>query len=98
MTRSKFQENIFKSIYLAPLACAATVFAFTNAFSDDVGRTDTHNTSAAHADFDKVDTHRRGYLTSHDIKNDEYVKKNFASCNVKHDGHMSREEYTNCHE
>jgi hypothetical protein len=27
-----------------------------------------------------------------------YVRKNFAKCNVKHNGHMSREEYDNCHE
>ena len=87
-----------KSIYLAPFACVAMLFAFTNAFSDDVGRTHTHNATAAHPDFDKVDTHRHGYRTPHDIKNNDYVRKNFGRCNVKHNGHMSREEYSNCHE
>ena len=87
-----------KSIYLAPLACAAMLFALTNAYSDDVRKTDTHNASAARPDFDKVDTRRHGYVTSHDVKKDDYISKNFARCNVKGDGHMIREEYTNCHE
>ena len=73
------------------------LFAFANAYSDDVERTHAHNASAAHPDFDKVDTQRHGYLTSRDIKNDDYVSKHFARCNVKRDGHMSREEYSNCH-
>jgi hypothetical protein len=87
-----------KSIYLAPLACAAMLFGFTTAYSDDVGRADTQKESTGHPDFDKVDTHRHGYLTSEDLKGDAYISKNFAKCNVKHDGHMSREEYSNCHE
>jgi hypothetical protein len=33
-----------------------------------------------------------------DVKSDDYVSRNFAKCNVKHNGHMSREEYANCHE
>jgi hypothetical protein len=87
-----------KSIYLAPLTCAALLFACTNAYSDDVGKNDTGRESSTHQDFDKVDAHRHGYLTSDDVKNDAWVSKNFAKCNVKHDGHMSREEYANCHE
>lgn len=87
-----------KSIYLAPLACAAMLFAVTNAYSDDVAKTDMHNAPAAHRDFDKVDTHRHGYVTSRDVKSDDYISKNFARCNVKGDGHMTREEYANCHE
>ena len=87
-----------KSIYLAPLACAAMLFAFTNAYSDDVAKTETQKASAVHRDFDKVDTHRHGYVTSQDVKSDDYVSKNFARCNVKGDGHMTREEYNNCHE
>ena len=74
------------------------LFAFTNAYSDDVAKTDTQNASAVHRDFDKVDTHRHGDVTSQDVKNDDYVSKNFARCNVKGDGHMTREEYNNCHE
>jgi len=87
-----------KSIYLVPLAGAAMLSAFANAYSDDVAKTDTQNGSAVHRDFDKVDTHRHGYVTSRDVRKDDYVSKNFARCNVKGDGHMTREEYTNCHE
>ena len=87
-----------KSIYLAPLACAAMLFAFTSAYSDDVGKTQTHHASAPHRNFDKMDTHRHGYVTSRDVRKDPYISKNFARCNVKGDGHMSREEYDNCHE
>jgi hypothetical protein len=54
--------------------------------------------SSTHQDFDTVDTHRHGYLTSEDVKQDDWVSKNFAKCNLKRDGHMSREEYANCHE
>ena len=87
-----------KPIYLAPLACAAMFFSFTNAYSDDAGKADTQHASAEHQDFDKIDTHRHGYLTAEDLKGDDYISKNFTSCNLKHDGHMSREEYDNCHE
>jgi hypothetical protein len=87
-----------KSIYLAPLTCAALLFACSTAYSDDVSKNDMHRESSTHRDFDKVDTNRRGYLTSDDVKSDDWVSKNFAKCNVKHDGHMSREEYANCHE
>lgn len=45
-----------------------------------------------------VDANKHGYLTSKDVKGDDYVRRNFAKCNVKHNGHMSREEYDNCHE
>jgi hypothetical protein len=48
--------------------------------------------------FQAVDTQRHGYLTSDDIKNDDYVSKNFAKCNLTHNGHMTPEEYANCHE
>jgi hypothetical protein len=51
-----------------------------------------------HPDFNTVDTQRHGYLTADDVKNDEYVSKNFDKCNVKHNGHMSRKQYANCHE
>ena len=87
-----------KSIYLAPFMCAALLFACANAYSDDVGKNDTHHESSTHRDFDKVDTNRHGYLTSDDVKSDDWVSRNFGKCNVKHDGHMSREEYANCHE
>ncbi len=87
-----------KPIYLAPLTCAAMLFSFTNAYSEDVGKADSQRASSEHQDFDKVDTDRHGYLTAEDLKGNDYVRRNFARCNVKHDGHISREEYNNCHE
>jgi hypothetical protein len=91
-------ENSLKPIYLASLICAATLLSFANAHSEDAGKADTQHASAEHQDFDKIDIHRHGYLTAEDLKGDDYVSKHFTSCNVKHDGHMSREEYGNCHE
>jgi hypothetical protein len=87
-----------KSIYLAPLTCAALLFAGAAAYSADEGKSDAQRETTMHRDFDTVDTHKRGYLTSRDVKSDDYVRRNFAKCNVKHNGHMSREEYANCHE
>ena len=87
-----------KSAYLAPLTCAALLFACATAYSDDAGKHDTQRETATHPEFDTIDTHRHGYLTSEDVKHDDWVSKNFAKCNLKHNGHMSREEYANCHE
>jgi hypothetical protein len=91
-------ENILKSTQLASLACAALLFAGAPAYSADDGKNDAKRETPTHRDFDTVDAHKHGYLTSRDVKSDEYVRKNFAKCNVKHNGHMSREEYANCHE
>ena len=87
-----------KSTQLASLACAALLFAGVAAYSADEGKNDAQRETTTHRDFDTVDTHKHGYLTSRDVKSDDYVSKNFAKCNVKHNGHMSREEYDNCHE
>jgi hypothetical protein len=86
-----------KSTQLAAVACAALLFACAAASADD-GKNDAQRETTTHRDFDSVDTHKHGYLTSADVKSDDYVRKNFAKCNVKHNGHMSREEYDNCHE
>ena len=86
-----------KSNQIASLACAALLFACAPAYAAD-GKNDAQRETTTHRDFDTVDTHKHGYLTSEDVKSDEYVRKNFAKCNVKHNGHMSREEYANCHE
>jgi hypothetical protein len=87
-----------KSTQLASLACAALFFAGATAYSADESKNDAQRETTTHRDFDTVDTHKHGYLTAADVKSDEYVRKNFAKCNVKHNGHMSREEYANCHE
>jgi hypothetical protein len=86
-----------KSTQLTAVACAALLFACAAASADD-GKNDAQRETTTHRDFDSVDTHKHGYLTSADVKSDDYVRKNFAKCNVKHNGHMSREEYDNCHE
>jgi hypothetical protein len=87
-----------KSTQFASLAGAALLFACSAAYSADDGKTDAQRSTATHRDFDTVDTHKHGYLTARDVKSDDYVRRNFAKCNVKHNGHMSREEYANCHE
>ena len=87
-----------KSTQLVSLACAALLLACATASSADDGKNDAQRETTTHRDFDTADTHKHGYLTSRDVKSDDYVSKNFAKCNVKHDGHMSREEYANCHE
>lgn len=87
-----------KTTQLASLICAALVFACATAYSADEGRNDAQRDTTTHRDFDTVDTHKHGYLTSDDVKHDDYVSRNFAKCNVKHNGHMSREEYASCHE
>jgi hypothetical protein len=87
-----------KSAQLASLTCAVLLFACAAASSADDRNSDAQRETATRRDFDKVDTHKRGYVTAKDVKRDEYLRKNFARCNVKHDGHMSREEYSNCHE
>jgi len=86
------------SNYLAPLTFAALLFACASANAADPGKDDANRGTSTHRDFDTVDSHHRGYLTSSDVKSDDWVSKNFAKCNVKHDGHLSREEYANCHE
>jgi hypothetical protein len=95
---SQLQENILKSTYFAALGCATLLFACAAAYSDDANKGDMPRAATQRPAFNTVDTHRHGYLTSDDVKNDDYVSKNFDKCNVKHDGHMSRKEYANCHE
>jgi hypothetical protein len=97
-THPQSQENILKSTYFASLTCATMLFACAAAYSDDANKDDMQRAPTTHRAFNTVDTHRHGYLTPDDVKNDEYVSKNFDRCNVKHDGHMSRKEYANCHE
>jgi hypothetical protein len=87
-----------KSTQSVLVTCTALLLASGAAYSADEGRTDAQPATATHRNFDTVDTHKHGYVTARDVKKDSYVSKNFAKCNVKHDGHMSREEYDKCHE
>lgn len=63
--------------------------ASERASADDANKDDMQRTPPMHRDFKAVDTHHRGYLTSDDVKNDDYVSN---------EGPMSRKEYANCHE
>jgi len=51
-----------------------------------------------HREFDQWDPDSRGYLTSDDVRNDEWLSKNFERCNVSRTGRLTREEYNNCPE
>lgn len=73
-----------KSSYLAPLTCAALLFACATAYSNDAGKSDMQRESATHRDFDSVDTHRHGYLTSDDVKHDDWVSKNWSASRPEH--------------
>lgn len=92
-----------KSTYVASLTCSALLFACAasysaDPYSADASKDDMQRAPTARPDFKTVDTQRHGYLTSDDVKKDDYVSKNFAKCNLTHNGHMTREEYANCHE
>jgi hypothetical protein len=48
-------------------------------------------------DFDTLDTGKKGYLTAHDVKSHQWLSKHFTKCDLNHDGHLTQEEYANCH-
>jgi hypothetical protein len=103
-----------KSAYVIPLICTAVIFGGAAAFAQSVSQstdnrsTTSSNTITTHSsttraagsrdDFDHMDVKKHGYLTSNDVKNDGWLKSNFARCNVRGDGRMSWDEYSNCHE
>jgi hypothetical protein len=47
--------------------------------------------------FDTLDTGKKGYLTAHDVKSQQSLSKHFTKCNLNHDGHLTQDEYANCH-
>ena len=53
--------------------------------------------TAAHPDFDRLDTGKKGYLTKHNVKGHKWLSKNFAKCDADHDGQLSPDEFANCH-
>ena len=87
-----------KSTQIVSLACAVLLLAAGAAYSADEGKNDAKRDTTTHRDFDTFDTHKHGYITSREVRKNDYVRKHFSKCNVKHDGHMSREEYDHCHE
>jgi hypothetical protein len=56
----------------------------------------THGTGTR-PDFGTLDTKNNGYVTAHDVKSNQWLAKNFARCDSDHDGHLSQQEYANCH-
>jgi hypothetical protein len=103
-----------KSTPLIPLTCTALLFAGASAFAQSDSNTSTDRSSTTNVttttsstslhiagtrdDFDRMDVKNHGYLTSGDVKSDKWLKHNFARCNVKGNGRMSWDEYSNCHE
>jgi hypothetical protein len=49
-------------------------------------------------DFDTLDTRKKGYLTARDVKSHQWLSKHFTKCDLNHDGHLTQDEYANCHE
>ena len=48
-------------------------------------------------DFDTLDTGKKGKLTAHDVKSHQWLSKHFSKCDLNHDGHLTQDEYANCH-
>ena len=52
--------------------------------------------SAAHPDFNTLDTTKKGTLTADEVKGDSWLSTNFSRCDLNHDGTLSRQEYAAC--
>jgi hypothetical protein len=103
-----------KSRFVTPLLCTALIFGGAAALAQSESHstdersssssitTTTHSSTTRAAgsrgDFDHLDVSKHGYLTSEDVKGDGWLKSNFTRCNVKGDGRMSWDEYSNCRE
>jgi hypothetical protein len=103
-----------KSTYLMSLACTALLLAGASAYAQSESNTSTDRSSSTSVtttsdssteraagtrdDFDRMDVKSHGYLTSGDVKSDKWLTHNFARCNIKGNGRMSWDEYSNCHE
>jgi hypothetical protein len=57
----------------------------------------TQDTPTMRPDFDTLDTGKKGYLTAHDVKRHQWLSKHFTKCDLNHDGHLTQDEYANCH-
>jgi hypothetical protein len=81
-----------------PLATPPTTGQNKSTGNDLVG-TDKSQADAPqkHPAFDTVDDGKKGYLTAHDVRNQQWVSKHFAKCDLNRDGHLTEVEYTNCH-
>jgi hypothetical protein len=63
----------------------------------DANKGQPGDTPPARPDFDSLDTGKKGYLTAHDVKAQPWLSKHFKKCDLNHDGHLTPDEYTNCH-
>jgi hypothetical protein len=81
------------------LATPATPGQDKSAGNDLVGpnKAQAQSTTGAHSRFDTLDAGGKGYLTERDVKSHKWLTKNFAKCDLNHDGQLSRDEYSNCH-
>jgi EF hand len=52
--------------------------------------------SAAHPDFNTLDTTKKGALTADEVKGDSWLSTNFSRRDLNHDGTLSRQEYAAC--
>jgi hypothetical protein len=56
----------------------------------------TDRETGTHPAWKTMDTRQIGYLTAKDVKSHQWLSRNFARCNLNHDGHMTETEYANC--
>jgi hypothetical protein len=81
-----------------PLGTPATTGQDKSTGNDLVGNNGgQQGTRRTHPDFDTLDTGKKGYLTVHDVKTHPWLRKHFKQCNLNHDGHLTQDEYANCH-
>ena len=53
--------------------------------------------NASRPAFSTLDTKNKGRLTPDDVKGNQWLSKNFSTCDTDHDGTLSRAEYDACH-
>jgi len=53
--------------------------------------------NASRPEFSTLDTKNRGVLTAADVRNNQWLSKNFSKCDTDHDGTLDRAEYNACH-
>ena len=58
--------------------------------------TQVEKANTKHPDFLTLDPNNHGYLTPDDVKHNKWLSRNFARCDVNHDGRLSQQEYANC--
>jgi hypothetical protein len=81
-----------------PFGTPATTGQDKSTGNDLVGNKDgPQGTPRTRPDFNTLDTGKKGYLTAHDVKTHRWLSKHFKQCDLNHDGHLTQDEYANCH-